>query len=108
MTSPSIGCEKPSDLDLPPATPTILDAVASLGGQLGRTGLVQFLSGSQAAWLVAFREHSAYGRLSHLSQKAILICLDHLIEQGQLLVTGGARPKLILPPDQEAGRPLNP
>lgn len=105
---PSRKLEKPPVLDQPAPTPIILEAVAKLGGQLGRTGLVQLLSGSQAAWLDPFRGHSAYGQLNHLTQRTILLCLDNLIEQGQLRVTGGARPKLILPPGPEASRACDP
>jgi ATP-dependent DNA helicase RecQ len=75
----------------------ILEAVARLGGTLGRTGLAQFLSGSQATWLESFAGHSAYGRLSHLSQKAILDIIDALITEGKLVTRGGFRPKVILP-----------
>jgi len=96
----------------PPNTPVpepapdtiILDAVAKLGGTLGRTGLAQFLSGSQAVWLETFTQHSCYGRLSHLSQKAILNIIDALITDGKLITTGGNRPKVILP-DQHSHTP---
>jgi ATP-dependent DNA helicase RecQ len=75
----------------------ILNAVARLGGTLGRTGLAQFLTGSQAAWLETFRAHSAYGQLGDLSQKAVLHIIDALITDGQLVSTGGNRPKVIVP-----------
>jgi hypothetical protein len=83
----------------PPGSPIaiILDAVAKLGGTLGRTGLAQFLSGSQAAWLETFVDHSCYGQLAHLSQRAILDMIDALITDGRLLTTGSNRPKLIVP-----------
>jgi len=77
--------------------PLILDAVAKLGGTLGRTGLSQFLSGSRASWLDAFTGHSCYGLLSNMSQKAILNIIDALITEGQLETTGGGRPKVVLP-----------
>ena len=81
------------------ASPTIiiLEAVAKLGGTLGRTGLAQFLSGSKVAWLETFVEHSAYGQLSHLSQQAILNIIDALLTDGKLVSTGGRRPKVRLP-----------
>jgi ATP-dependent DNA helicase RecQ len=75
----------------------VLEAVAKLGGTLGRTGLAQFLTGSQAGWLETFTGHSAYGQLSSLSQKAVLNIVDALITDGQLVSTGGSRPKVILP-----------
>jgi ATP-dependent DNA helicase RecQ len=75
----------------------ILNAVAKLGGTLGRTGLAQFLTGSRAAWLEAFVDHSDYGQLSHLSQKSVINIIDALITDGQLMTTGGNRPKVILP-----------
>jgi len=68
-----------------------------LGGTLGRTGLAQFLTGSRASWLEAFSQHSHYGRLGDLSQKAVLNIIDALIADGKLLTTGGSRPKVILP-----------
>lgn len=83
----------------PPVSPDaiILDAVAKLGGILGRTGLAQFLTGSRASWLETFTGHSAYGQLSHLSQKAIINVIDALITDDKLITTGGYRPKVILP-----------
>jgi superfamily II DNA helicase RecQ len=80
-----------------PADIVILEAVARLGGTLGRTGLAQFLSGSRAAWLETYSSHSAYGQLSHLSQKAIIHIIDALLTDRKLLTTGGKRPKVILP-----------
>ncbi|MCB0213385.1 MAG: RecQ family ATP-dependent DNA helicase [Anaerolineae bacterium] len=77
-------------------TQIILDAVAKLGGTLGRTGLALFLSGSKVAWLETFAQHSAYGQLNHLSQKAIMYMIDALITDGRLKQTGGFRPKVVL------------
>lgn len=82
----------------------ILNAVARLGGTLGRTGLAQFLSGSKAAWLETFVQHSAYGQLAGMSQKAILNIIDALITDGRLLTTGGNRPKVALPDAPRAAR----
>lgn len=82
----------------------ILNAVARLGGTLGRTGLAQFLSGSKAAWLETFAQHSAYGQLAGMSQKAILNIIDALITDGRLLTTGGNRPKVALPDAPRAAR----
>ncbi len=76
---------------------TILEAVAKLGGTLGRTGLAQFLTGSRAAWLETFADHSYYGRLTDFSQKAVVNIIDALITDGRLQTTGGNRPKVILP-----------
>lgn len=84
----------------------VVEAVAKLGGTLGRTGLSQFLNGSQAAWLETFAQHSYYGHLSHLSQAAILAIIDALITEGKLTTTGGRRPKVILP--DQAIRPAAP
>lgn len=75
----------------------ILGAVAKLGGTLGRTGLTQFLTGSKAGWLKPYLEHSYYGQLANLSQKAVLDIVDGLIANGKLDTTGGMRPKVILP-----------
>ncbi|MCB0180946.1 MAG: RecQ family ATP-dependent DNA helicase [Anaerolineae bacterium] len=83
----------------PPAsspTQVVSDAVAKLGGTLGRTGLAQFLSGSKVAWLETFSEHSAYGQLEYLSQRAIIDIIDAMITDGQLKQTGGFRPKVVL------------
>ncbi len=88
----------PSSPASPPSPDTIiLEAVAKLGGTLGRTGLAQFLAGSRAGWLQTFADHSYYGQLSNLSQKAIMNVIDALITDGQLVTTGGHRPKVILP-----------
>jgi superfamily II DNA helicase RecQ len=76
---------------------TILAAVEKLGGTLGRTGLAQFLTGSKAAWLDTFRDHSAYGQLGDFSQKAVVDIIDALITDGKLATTGGNRPKVITP-----------
>lgn len=83
---------------LQPLSPTqaVIDAVAKLGGTLGRTGLAQFLSGSQVAWLETFANHSAYGQLNYLSQRVIMDIIDALITDGQLKQTGGFRPKVVL------------
>jgi superfamily II DNA helicase RecQ len=86
-----------SDPAPPSADIVILEAAARLGGTLGRTGLAQFLSGSRAAWLETYSSHSAYGQLSHLSQKAIIHIIDALLTDRKLLATGGKRPKVILP-----------
>ena len=80
-----------------PLDTVVLEAVAKLGGALGRTGLAQFLTGSQAAWLQTFAGHSAYGQLAHLSQPAVIHIIDALIAEGRLMRTGGHRPKVILP-----------
>ena len=96
--SPTISVFPP--LPIPPSSSPIviiLDAVTKLGGTLGRTGLAQFLTGSQAAWLESFADHSAYGALPDLSQKAVLDIIDALIADGKLQTTGGYRPKVIVP-----------
>jgi hypothetical protein len=59
--------------------------------------LAQFLSGSQAGWLETFADHSYYGQLGHLSQRAILDIIDALITDDRLKSTGGRRPKVVLP-----------
>jgi ATP-dependent DNA helicase RecQ len=99
----------------------ILEAAGTLGGTLGRTGLAQFLTGSRSAWLEAFAQHRHYGCLAGLSQQAVLNIIDALITDGQLLTTGGNRPKVILPdqrlppapapsgaPDQAPPPPVSP
>ena len=101
-SSPAASPSTPLSPDSPTPNPQppdkiILNAVAKLGGTLGRTGLAQFLTGSQAAWLETFRAHSAYGQLSDLSQKAVVHIIDALITDGQLMTTGGNRPKVIVP-----------
>jgi superfamily II DNA helicase RecQ len=73
----------------------VLEAVARLDGTLGRTGLAQLLSGSRAAWLEPYASHPAYGRLSQLSQQAIVGLIDTLIAMGKLSKTGGPRPKVV-------------
>jgi ATP-dependent DNA helicase RecQ len=85
----------------------ILAAVAKLGGTLGRTGLSQFLTGSQATWLKTFAEHSMYGALAHLSQKMVISLIDALLAEGKLVSTEGLRPKVILP-EQQLAEPAPP
>ncbi|MCQ3978795.1 MAG: hypothetical protein DPW09_35680 [Anaerolineae bacterium] len=90
----------------PPAPPSpdaiILEAVAKLGGTLGRTGLAQFLTGSKASWLETFAQHSYYGGLTSFSQQAVLDIIDALITEGRLMTTGGNRPKVVLAGSDEA------
>jgi len=80
----------------------ILEAVAKLGGTLGRTGLAQFLTGSKASWLEAFAQHSYYGSLASFSQQAVFDIIDALIAEGWLMTTGGNRPKVVLAGGEEA------
>ncbi|MCB0168550.1 MAG: RecQ family ATP-dependent DNA helicase [Anaerolineae bacterium] len=95
--SPTSNSSSPvSNLQSLSPTQVVIDAVAKLGGALGRTGLAQFLSGSQAAWLETLAHHSAYGQLKFLSQRAIMDIIDALITDGQLKQTGGVRPKVVL------------
>lgn len=88
----------------PAASPDtlILEAVAKLGGTLGRTGLAQFLTGSKASWLETFAHHSCYGQLAELSQQAVLDIIDALITDGRLVTTGGNRPKVVLAAEAKA------
>jgi superfamily II DNA helicase RecQ len=105
QSSPTASLAPAPERSLPlgplPSPPTldviILEAAAKLGGTLGRTGLAQFLTGSKAAWLKTFAQHSCYGQLANLSQQAVLNIIDALITEGQLVTTGGNRPKLVLP-----------
>jgi hypothetical protein len=83
----------------------ILTAVAKLGGTLGRTGLSQFLTGSQAAWLKSFAAHSMYGQLAYLPQKTVMDLIDGLLAEGKLVSTEGLRPKVILPEQRLAAAP---
>jgi hypothetical protein len=94
-------------LPSPPAHPPspdaiILEAVAKLGGTLGRTGLAQFLTGSKVGWLDTFAQHSYYGSLVSFSQQAVLDIIDALITEGRLMTTGGNRPKVVLAGGEEA------
>jgi hypothetical protein len=101
--SPSIPAEPPPHPSEPTAeTPDIvvLNAVAKLGGTLGRTGLVQLLTGSKTDWLESFAGHSAYGQLAYLPQRAVFDIIDALVADGRLRLTGGHRPKVILPKQQ--------
>jgi hypothetical protein len=99
---------KKSPAPLPPGSPApsldtiVLEAVTRLGGALGRTGLAQFLTGSKAAWLEAFAQHSCYGQLAALSQQAVVDIIDALITDGRLATTGGNRPKVVLVSQAEA------
>ncbi|MCK6627572.1 MAG: RecQ family ATP-dependent DNA helicase [Anaerolineae bacterium] len=99
-----------SGQSLPPRSPApspspdaiVLEAVAKLGGTLGRTGLAQFLTGSKASWLEAFAQHSYYGSLASFSQQAVFDIIDALIAEGWLMTTGGNRPKVVLAGGEEA------
>ena len=105
----SVTIEKPEQSIISPAPPLpsppasspspdaiILEAVAKLGGTLGRTGLAQLLTGSKTSWLETFAQHSAYGQLASLSQQAVMDVIDALITDGRLATTGGNRPKVVL------------
>ncbi|MBN1993727.1 MAG: RecQ family ATP-dependent DNA helicase [Anaerolineae bacterium] len=97
--------EKPEKRgDAPDAV--ILEAVAKLGGALGRTGLAHFLTGSKKPWLETFAQHSCYGQLAHLTRKAVINIIDALIADGKLIATGGGRPKVILP--EQSLKPAEP
>ena len=83
----------------------VLEAVAGLGETLGRTGLVKFLTGSRASWLEPFADHSYYGTLAGMSQRAVLDIIDALIADEKLVTSGGFRPKVKLPDQALASQP---
>ncbi|MBI1876683.1 MAG: HRDC domain-containing protein, partial [Chloroflexi bacterium] len=110
-TSPSTGSGHSSGRGLHSSSPAppapsldtiVLEAVAKLGGTLGRTGLAQFLAGSKAAWLETLAQHSRYGQLAPLSQQAVIDIIDALITDGRLATTGGNRPKVVLVGSEQA------
>ena len=82
----------------------ILEAIAKLGGTLGRSGLAKFLTGSRVNWLEVFSSHAYYGCLPDLSQQAVIDVIDALIADGKLVTSSGHRPKVMLS-DQDMSTP---
>ncbi|MEM7035029.1 MAG: RecQ family ATP-dependent DNA helicase, partial [Chloroflexota bacterium] len=86
----------PASNSTPTSEQVIREAVAKLGRSLGRGGLAKMLTGSREKWLEPYHDHSYYNRLSHLAQKTVINQIDDLIAKGELVLTGGHRPKVTL------------
>jgi ATP-dependent DNA helicase RecQ len=76
----------------------ILDVVSRAVPGVGRTRCVEILRGgrSQVVRKNAYDGLPAYGTFSHLRADEVLARVDELVEEGRLVSTGGAYPKLRL------------
>jgi ATP-dependent DNA helicase RecQ len=87
------GGPPPGDLDA-----AIVDVVTGAEPAVGRTRTVEILRGgrSQLVRKNAYDGLPAYGTFSHLRADEVLARVDELLEEGRLVSTGGAYPKLRL------------
>jgi ATP-dependent DNA helicase RecQ len=87
------GGPPPGDLDA-----AIVDVVTGAEPSVGRTRTVEILRGgrSQVVRKNAYDGLPAYGTFSHLRADEVLSRVDELVEEGRLVSTGGAYPKLRL------------
>jgi ATP-dependent DNA helicase RecQ len=85
------GGPPPGDLDA-----AIVDVVTGAEPAVGRTRTVEILRGgrSQLVRKNAYDGLPAYGTFAHLRAEEVLARVDELIEEGRLVSTGGAYPKL--------------
>jgi ATP-dependent DNA helicase RecQ len=76
----------------------IVDVVNGAEPSVGRTRTVEILRGgrSQVVRKNAYDGLPAYGAFSHLRAEEVLARVDELLEEGRLVSTGGAYPKLRL------------
>ncbi len=87
------GGPAPGDLDA-----AIVDVVTGAEPSVGRTRTVEILRGgrSQVVRKNAYDGLPAYGTFSHLRAEEVLARVDELLDEGRLVSTGGAYPKLRL------------
>jgi ATP-dependent DNA helicase RecQ len=87
------GGPPPGDLDA-----AIVDVVTGAEPSVGRTRTVEILRGgrSQVVRKNAYDGLPAYGTFSHLRADEVLARVDELLDEGRLVSTGGAYPKLRL------------
>ncbi len=87
------GGPPPGDLDA-----AIVDVVTGAEPSVGRTRAVEILRGgrSQVVRKNAYDGLPAYGTFSHLGAAEVLARVDELLDEGRLVSTGGAYPKLRL------------
>jgi ATP-dependent DNA helicase RecQ len=87
------GGAAPGDLDA-----AIVDIVTGAEPSVGRTRAVEILRGgrSQVVRKHAYDGLPAYGTFSHLRAGEVLARVDELLDEGRLVSTGGAYPKLRL------------
>jgi len=74
----------------------IVDVVATAEPSVGRTRTVEILRGgrSQVVRKNAYDGLPAYGTFAHLRAEEVLARVDELLDEGRLVSTGGAYPKL--------------
>jgi ATP-dependent DNA helicase RecQ len=87
------GGPPPGDLDA-----AIVDVVTGAEPAVGRTRTVEILRGgrSQLVRKNAYDGLPAYGTFAHLRAEEVLARVDELLDEGRLVSTGGAYPKLRL------------
>jgi ATP-dependent DNA helicase RecQ len=85
------GGPPPGNLDA-----AIVDVVTGAEPSVGRTRTVEILRGgrSQVVRKNAYDGLPAYGTFSHLRAEEVLARVDELLDEGRLVSTGGAYPKL--------------
>jgi ATP-dependent DNA helicase RecQ len=76
----------------------IVDVVNGAEPSVGRTRTVEILRGgrSQAVRKNAYDGLPSYGTFAHLRADEVLARVDELLDEGRLISTGGAYPKLRL------------
>jgi ATP-dependent DNA helicase RecQ len=76
----------------------IVDVVTGADPSVGRTRTVEILRGgrSQVVRKHAYDGLPAYGTFTHLRAEEVLARVDELLDEGRLVSTGGAYPKLRL------------
>ena len=87
------GPARPGDLDA-----AIVDVVTGAEPSVGRTRTVEILRGgrSQVVRKNAYDGLPSYGTFAHLRADEVLARVDELLDEGRLVSTGGAYPKLRL------------
>jgi ATP-dependent DNA helicase RecQ len=85
------GGPPPGDLDA-----AIVDVVTGAEPSVGRTRTVEILRGgrSQVVRKNAYDGLPSYGTFAHLRADEVLARVDELLDEGRLVSTGGAYPKL--------------
>ena len=88
---PPTGGPPPGNLDA-----AIVDVVTGAEPSVGRTRTVEILRGgrSKVVRKNAYDGLPAYGTFSHLRAEEVLARVDELLDEGRLVSTGGAYPKL--------------
>jgi ATP-dependent DNA helicase RecQ len=79
----------------------VLDAIARLKWEVGKSKLAQMLKGSAAAEMEMYRDNRNFGKFAALRVKEIEALITQLLDSGHLKQVGGERPTLRLTPRGE-------